>query len=111
MIDASLDRSGAENAFSSEHPSDCPLWDLCGSVADQFVRGCLNADNPFVVRRRLERQISANLGYDETRAEALFELSLEALHLRCEGRYQKEVTEVARLMAVVTGGDETFCQN
>lgn len=43
----------------------------------------------------MERQICATLDLETKRAEALFELALEVLHLRCEGSYQSEITEVA----------------
>ena len=111
MIDVSLSRSCSEDSLAFDDSTECPLWRLCESLADEFVRSCLDARDPFLVRRRMERQICATMDFEPVRASALFELALETLHLRCEGSYQSDLAEIAHLMAVVTGGDELFHQN
>ncbi len=109
MIDLLPVCGASETLSSSDNAAECPLWKLCESVADDFVRACLNADDPHFVRRKMERDICATLHFDRSRAEALLDLALEVLHLRSEGSYQSEVTEIAYLIARVSGADDTLC--
>lgn len=109
MINLLPTRAASETNFSPDDTADCPLWGLCESLADDFVRACLNADDTHDVRRTMERDICAMLDFEPARAEALLELVLEVLHLRSEGRYRSEVTEVAYLIALVSGSDDTLC--
>lgn len=109
MADFLSMRNSSQPVLSFDQSTDCPLWKLCESVADDFVRACLKADDPHLVRRRLERDICLAMDFEPARAEALIDLALEVLHLRSEGSYQSEVTEIAYLMAKVSGGDDVLC--
>ena len=108
MIDLLPTGRVSETISSFDGAADCPLWKLCEAVADDFVRACLNADDTQTVRGKVVQDICMTLDFDLSRAEALLDLALEVLHLRSEGSYQSEVTEIACLIARVTGGEKTL---
>jgi len=111
MIDLSPTNRAYQITQGFDGTPDCPLWKLCESVADDFVRACLKADDAQLVRSAMERDICEQLDFETSRAEALLDLALEVLHLRSEGSYQSEVTEIAYLIARVTGGEQTLCSS
>lgn len=71
---------------------------------DRFVLACRAGADPFVVREAMERQWREGLRLPADRAEALFDLMLEAMHLRLYGRYASSPAEVGHLLAVASGG-------
>ncbi len=102
---------GWHGATDDDDDDECPLLDLCDRLADRFVRLCRGEDHPMVIRRRLERELRAEYGLDRERAEKLLDLTLEVLHLRTHGRYERSLAEIGYLIAFVTGGLEEAGDN
>lgn len=80
------------------------LRHYCGELGDRFALACLVNDDPLDVRAVMEADLCREFGLPPERAECLFDLALEVMHLRICGRYHSPVVEVARLIATVTGG-------
>lgn len=76
----------------------------CGELGDRFALACQVNDDPLDVRAVMEEDLCREFGLPPDRAECLFDLALEVMHLRIYGRYHSPVVEVARLIATVTGG-------
>lgn len=80
------------------------LFEWSQGQADRFVLACRAGADPFAVREAMERQWREGLRLPADRAEALFDLMLEAMHLRLYGRYASSPAEVGHLLAVASGG-------
>jgi hypothetical protein len=80
------------------------LLEICHEIADRFVLACLVNDHPFAVREAMEIGLAEEYDLPSERAERLFDLALEVMHLRIHGRYFSPLAEIGHLIAAVTGG-------
>lgn len=75
------------------------LLGLCHEIAGLILRRQVEKKDAVMVRREVRARLMQMMACTEARAERLIDLSLELIHVKVHGRYQRNPLELSLLIA------------